>query len=236
MVAPGDRFGGLLIDALGTLVELLPPAPVLAARLRERHGIEISPAVAARAFAAEISFYRAHHVEGADERSLAVLRRCCAEALHAALPQAVRGSLSVDALLPEMLASLGFRPLPGNAEALAGLRDRGLRLAVVSNWDVSLAGVLARLGLDRSLDAIVTSAEVGAAKPRPAIFRRALELLELPPAAALHVGDSWELDVEGARAAGLEPVLLAPHASADGRERRDGVLALPSLAALAALL
>ncbi|HET9184569.1 MAG TPA: HAD-IA family hydrolase [Solirubrobacterales bacterium] len=227
---------GLLVDALGTLVELVPPAPALAARLREGHGLDVTPAAAARAFAAEISYYRRHHLEGADDRSLARLRWRCAEVLHAALPDPVQVELDVDSLLPEMLASLRFRPLPGAEEALAGARERGLRLAVVSNWDVSLAGILRELELDRHLDAIVSSAEVGEAKPQPAVFRRALERLGLEPAAALHVGDSWDLDVAGARAAGLEPVLLAPGASADGRERRDGVLVLPSLTAFAALI
>lgn len=237
MLAPGDsrQPRGLLVDALDTLVELLPPAPALAARLQSQ-GIDLPPDAAARAFATEISFYRRHHLHGRDERSLAELRLRCAEVLHGALPEPVQAKLPVDSLLPEMLASLRFRVLPGAGEALAKLRQRGLLLAVVSNWDVSLAERLEELELDGQLDAIVTSAEVGEAKPRPAVFRRALERLGLEPAAALHVGDSWELDVLGARAAGVRPVLLAPGASVEGRDSRDGVLVLPSLAALGELL
>jgi putative hydrolase of the HAD superfamily len=90
--------------------------------------------------------------------------------------------------------------------ALERLRERGERLAVVSNWDASLPDVLARLGLAPLFDVIVTSAQAGARKPDPAIF----SAVGVP--VWLHVGDSIEEDVAGARAAGIEPVLL----------RRDG--------------
>ena len=87
--------------------------------------------------------------------------------------------------------------------ALARLRAGGARLAVVSNWDVSLHDVLERTGLRGLVDAVVISAELGAAKPDPAIFRAALERLGATAAEAMHVGDSMEADVAGARAAGL---------------------------------
>jgi putative hydrolase of the HAD superfamily len=87
-------------------------------------------------------------------------------------------------------------------------RELGSRLVVVSNWDVSLHGVLAATGLAPLLDGVVTSAELGRAKPDPAIFVRALKLAGVAPAEALHVGDSVELDVAGARAAGVPVVLV----------------------------
>jgi HAD superfamily hydrolase (TIGR01549 family) len=71
---------------------------------------------------------------------------------------------------------------------------------VVSNWDIGLREQLHGLGL---LDVpIVASGEVGAAKPDPAVFRHALELLGARPDRTLHVGDS-EADADGARAAGM---------------------------------
>jgi putative hydrolase of the HAD superfamily len=86
----------------------------------------------------------------------------------------------------------------------------GARCAVVSNWDVSLATTLRALDLDRGLDAVVTSAAVGRAKPDPAPFRAALAALGAAPERALHCGDRHGEDAEGARAAGVRPVLLAP--------------------------
>lgn len=58
-----------------------------------------------------------------------------------------------------------------------------------------------------SFQHVVTSCEVGVAKPHPEIFRQAARLLGLPPSSILHVGDRWDLDVEGARSAGLGPAL-----------------------------
>ena len=69
---------------------------------------------------------------------------------------------------------------------------------MVSNWDVSLHELLAETGLAPLVDGAVASAEVGAAKPDPAIFARALALAGAAPEDAWHVGDSLEADVEGA--------------------------------------
>src|SRR4029077_14737738 len=128
---------------------------------------------------------------------------------------------------------LRFRLYPEVPATLALLRARGLRLVVVSNWDVSLAPTLRGLGLGGVLDAVVTSAQVGAAKPAPEVFHAALDRLGICAGEALHVGDDPHLDVAGARAAGVLPVLLrrgqAPAAPA-------GVATISSLADLPRLL
>jgi putative hydrolase of the HAD superfamily len=109
--------------------------------------------------------------------------------------------------------------------ALERLRAGGARLAVVSNWDVSLHDVLERTRLRGLVDAVVISAELGAAKPDPAIFRAALERLGATAAEAVHVGDSVETDVAGARAAGLQAVFVARN----GAQAPDGVRVVSSL-------
>jgi putative hydrolase of the HAD superfamily len=111
------------------------------------------------------------------------------------------------------LASLRFFAYPDSAPALLALRERGLRLVVVSNWDWSLHERLAETGLTPLLDGAVASAEVGSAKPDPAIFERALEIAGTRD--AWHVGDTPEADVEGARAAGLRPILIAREGGGD---------------------
>ena len=109
---------------------------------------------------------------------------------------------------------------------LERLRAGGARLAVVSNWDVSLHDVLERTApARRCVDAVVISAELGVAKPDPAIFRAALERLGASAAEAIHVGDSVEADVAGARAAGLEAVLVARN----GAQAPAGVRVVASL-------
>ena len=197
----------ILLDALGTLVALEPPAPRLRDELATRFGLDVTEREAARAIAAEIAYYRAHLDEGRDDATLWALRRRCAEVLRSALPAAA-GRLEVDQLVAALLASLHFTPFPDVRPALFAARARGQRLVVASNWDVSLVDVLRGLGLEPLLDGIVTSAGAGARKPSPAIFEQALALTGVPPSEAIHVGDSLEEDVAGARAAGIEPVLI----------------------------
>lgn len=218
--------GALLLDALGTLVALEPPVPLLRRELGERFGIEVTETQAARAVAAEIAYYRAELDEGRDGASLAALRRRCAEALRAALPPSDRlARLEGDALTDALLASLRFSVFPDVRPAILAARARGQRVVVASNWDVSLHDVLARLELKPLLHGVVTSAEVGARKPAPALFEQALRLAEAGPQDAIHVGDSIEEDVVGALGAGIEPVFLAR----DGRPAPPGVRAITSL-------
>ena len=92
--------------------------------------------------------------------------------------------------------------------ALHRLKQLGLRLAVVSNWDERLRPLLRALNLDAYFDAIIVSAEVGATKPSPIIFNAVAAALGVAPSAILHVGDSVEADVAGAEAAGMRALLL----------------------------
>jgi len=203
----------LLLDAMGTLLTFEPPAPLLRAALRAGLGVDVGAAAAARAIRAEIAHYRAHLHEGSDEAGLAALRRASAEAMRPALP-APAACADGEALTAALLDSLRFVAYPEAREALTALRRRGLRLVVVSNWDVSLHERLAETGLAELVDGAVASAEVGAAKPDPAIFAHGLALAGAGAAEACHVGDSPEADVEGALAAGLHAVLLAREGTA----------------------
>ena len=224
------------LDALGTLVELQAPAPLLVSELRAR-GVEVSERRAAAALAAEIAYYRAHHDEAFDAASLAALRERCAQVLGDALRRADAGApiegLAAGDLRDALLASLRFRAYPEVPAALRALRGAGHRLVVVSNWDVSLHEALRATGLDALVDGAVSSAEAGAAKPDPRIFARALALAGGDARGALHAGDSLEHDVAGARAAGLQPVLVARGARPAGVPA--GVPVIANLAQLAAL-
>ena len=218
----------VLLDMLGTLVELRDPVPRLRAELERRTAVDVGDEAAARGFGAEIAYYLEHHMEGRDHESLEDLRDRCAARMDEAM--------GVDGLAREdvraaMMASLEFAPFPDVQPALAALKERGLRLVIASNWDWSLPQWVERVGLGRYVDGTASSAVAGAAKPAPDVFRAALRLAGTAPEEAVHVGDSLEGDVEGARAAGLRPVLL--------QRRGDppaGVESVRSLAELPALL
>ena len=215
-----------LLDALGTLVELERPWPHLVAELGAR-GVAVGEDDARRAMLAEMAYYKRNHDDAKDFAGLKDLRRRCAGIVQAQLGTA----LPVGEVEDAMLAAIRFRPYPEVPDVLAALRDRGVARVVVSNWDVSLHDVLERTQLRPLVDAVVTSAEYGAAKPDPAIFAHALELAGgVAPADAVHAGDDVAADVEGARAAGIAPVFVAR----DGEASPPGVRAIPSLEGLLA--
>jgi putative hydrolase of the HAD superfamily len=221
----------VLLDALGTIVELEPPAPRLRARLAE-HGIEVALEDAERAMWQEIAYYRAHLHLGRDADGLADLRRRCTEIVRTELPAGERVPFEVVA---DALAwAIRFRAYPDVVPALRALRARGVRCVVASNWDVSLHEALAATGLDAELDGAVSSAEAGAAKPDARLFAAALRVAGAAPTEALHAGDDVEADVRGALGAGLRAVLVARNG--DPGTLPAGVTVLPSLAPLPSLV
>jgi putative hydrolase of the HAD superfamily len=91
---------------------------------------------------------------------------------------------------------------------LATLTQHGIRVGVISNWDDRLRPLLNSLGLAERFETIVVSCEVGASKPSHAPFQAAANALNLAPDKILHVGDSLDMDVGGARGAGLHAVQI----------------------------
>jgi putative hydrolase of the HAD superfamily len=197
----------ILLDALGTLLALEPPAPRLRALLRERHGVDVADDDAQRALRSEMRYYRANCVRAADREALGALRLECAAILSRELGGAA-AQLPAGALLPTLLDSIRFSVFDDVPAALARWRADGIRLVVASNWDVSLHDALRDTGLRELLDGAVSSAEVGASKPSSALFAAALATAGVESHSAVHVGDSLEEDVAGARAAGIEAVWL----------------------------
>ena len=113
--------------------------------------------------------------------------------------------------------------------ALEILRQRGARLAVVSNWDSRLPDVLKALSLDGWFETVVVSHFEGVEKPDATIFRRALERVGVEAADAIHVGDSPEIDGAGAAAAGVDWVWVDRHNPGNDK-------AIPDLSRLPAIV
>lgn len=99
-------------------------------------------------------------------------------------------------------------PYPDSAPTIRTLRHRGLLTGLISNMDMGGDQLVAKLGLAGLFHVAVTSGDVGAAKPDPAIFRAALSRAGVHPHEAVHVGDQLSSDVQGALAVGIRPVLL----------------------------
>jgi putative hydrolase of the HAD superfamily len=198
----------VLIDALGTLIGIEPPWQRLVDLLASRHEVTVSVERAVAALRAEMAYYRGHCQAAGDAGSLARLRAACAEVVAGELGGDV-ALLDRAALTRTLLDCLRFAAYPDAAPALGALRRARVSVVVVSNWDISLHEALASCGLDALVDGVICSAEVGFAKPAPEIFAAALARAGAGAERAVHVGDSYAEDVRGARAAGIDPVLLA---------------------------
>ena len=121
--------------------------------------------------------------------------------------------------------------IDGAREAVADLRGRGLGLGVVSNAEGRVAEDLDSAGYEGLFTTVVDSHVVGVEKPDPRIFAIAMERLGAKPETTIYLGDVPAVDVEGAKAAGITPVLVDLHglyASVDVR-RIGSIRELPAL-------
>jgi putative hydrolase of the HAD superfamily len=115
-------------------------------------------------------------------------------------------------------AALWRRELPGCRAGLHALAATGVRLGIVSNADGLIAQRLAEYellqvgpGIGVEVDCVIDSGAVGVAKPDPRIFTLALDAMSIEPDDAWYVGDMPGIDIVGARAAGLLPILMDPY-------------------------
>lgn len=203
----------VFFDAFGTLIHLDRIFERLQANLQAL-GHPLPLADVEYATRKEFAYYIAHSATAGDAASLQALRRECGAVLLAGLRERGRDlPLSPEQMAEAIVGSLEFRLFPDARPALELLAGRGIHLGMISNWDCSLPEIVSRIGLDDLLEVVAVSALCRCEKPNPALFREALRRAGVPASAALHVGDSYEKDVQGARAAGMQAVLLDRKAS-----------------------
>jgi len=224
------------LDAAGTLIEPAEPVGATYARVAGRHGIALDAAAAESGFRAAFAAAPPLAFPGVPAGAVAERERAWWRAV-------VRGAFGAAAVHPAFEACFaelfahyargpGWRVYADAPAALEVLRTRGIRLGVVSNFDGRLPSLLAELGLARLVDAVLHSTAVGAAKPHPAIFQAAVARLGVPAGDTLHAGDGLTTDVEGARAAGLNAVLV----DRQGRGASDRVTTVSTLTELTTLV
>jgi HAD superfamily hydrolase (TIGR01549 family) len=123
-------------------------------------------------------------------------------------------------------ANLWSGPAPGARETLDSLASRGYRIGVVSNADGRVRKLLEDAGLAARLEIVLDSALVGMEKPDPRIFLAAAQELGVPAPECAYVGDIYEIDIVGARAAGMRAVLIGACPAPDEVERVESLAAL----------
>lgn len=209
----GAGLRAVLFDAAGTLIHLREPVGTTYARFFRAHGVTLPEG----------------HVEDAFRRTMRSLPPMVfPDAPAAEIPdrerhwwrEVVRRTLRAadgtarlrdfdacfDALFSHYAGPEAWAPAPGAGDRLLALRGRGLRLALLSNFDHRLPDLLERLGLREPFERVFLPGEARAAKPDPAFFAFALRALGVAPAEAAYVGDDPADDHEGARRAGLRAV------------------------------
>jgi HAD superfamily hydrolase (TIGR01549 family) len=192
----------------------------------ERHGVTLEPERYAAARAAAVEDLQ-HHPELEHDEEIWI--RFTQDIVRGMGGDGPRVREVAVAITSGWLQSENFELYEDVLPVLAGLREAGLTIGLVSNTSRDLTSFVRHFSLD--VDAWISSGVHGKVKPSPTIFLAALELLGVEPAAAVMVGDSPLDDVEGARALGMRAYLI----DREGRfpERDD---ALPTLLALPALL
>ena len=132
-------------------------------------------------------------------------------------------------------AGVRMSAIPGAQEALQAVLDAGFRCAAISNTIFSarrMSAALTEAGIEAPLEFLLSSADLGRAKPEPRIFELALDRLGVPAEETVYVGDSWKNDVRGALEAGLRAIWI----SSDRAPEDLPHARIPSIAELPALL
>ncbi|MBI5014782.1 MAG: HAD-IA family hydrolase [Deltaproteobacteria bacterium] len=210
------KIRGVLFDAGNTLIRVRPGVGNVYAAVAARHGVTIDGAALDPLFQAEFRRRRSDFVRDVSRPHSAARERAWWGGLVEAVFRAAGAWEAFEGVFEEFFRELYetferpevWEVFPDVEPCLDTLAAGGLRLGVVSNWDSRLHAVLGGLGLARRFDCVLTSAEFGAEKPDPSIFREAALRLGLRPEEVVHVGDLVREDLEGAVSAGMDALLL----------------------------
>jgi len=213
----------VFFDAAGTLFEAREPVGHTYARIAARHGVVADDAKVTAGFrrafssAPSLAFGPGH-----DAMKLRAMEREWWRRLVRRSFEGLGAFDDFEAFFDELFSYFAdpasWESVPEAQTVLRRLRDEGLRLGIISNFDHRLYRILDGLGLSAWFDSVTISSEAGFAKPSLEIFARALNTADVSPREALHVGDSEHMDVAGARAAGISAALVGPGIGRDCEE------------------
>ncbi|MBI4199091.1 MAG: HAD-IA family hydrolase [Chloroflexi bacterium] len=224
----------VFFDLYGTLARFFPPREEVQARACASLGISVTPDGLARGYAtaddlmAQVNASQTpmrHHVGVERDQFFARYEQLVLKGAGVAvdLETAARVWAKVQetpirlALFDDVLAVLGQ------------LKERRLVLGLLSNIDRDIGPLCRELGLTPYLDFALTAQEAGVTKPHPPFFRMALQRAGVQPPEAVHVGDSYLSDVQGARAIGIRPILLDRYGTLGHIADCPRIQALPQL-------
>jgi putative hydrolase of the HAD superfamily len=236
------RYAAVLLDVGETLIGPRVPFGAVYARVLAEQGLALAAeplqaaildtvAWSSRTIAPGVDRY-GHFPGGETEYWQRFARRVLRQASGGEV-DAELAARAVDALREAFRPPAAWEVFPDVVPALEALAGRGVRLGIVSNWDSRLPRLLDGLDLAHWFDAVGVSHLEGVEKPDPRLFAVVLRRLRVEPGAALHVGDVPELDGAGARAAGVDCLIVdrKGRLHGDAHPRVEDLSALPSIAA-----
>ena len=196
----------ILFDAAGTLIRLERPVGWHYAEVARRHGLEVDEARMEAAFREVWSARppRPASLGGREHDDRPWWRELALDVLTTSAPSG--GKFDERAWFEELYSRFskpGVWVLYDDVMRCLDRLANRFRLAVVSNFDRRLRHILDDLGVASRFERLFISSEIGCEKPHPAIFRQALEVMEVEPERCLHIGDDPERDWAGAAAAGI---------------------------------
>ena len=204
----------IFFDWFNTLVRFEPPRIELYSQVFQQFGVELAPKEIMRGIMAADLYY----IE--ENAKLPVEKRGAEEQakVHSYYPKAILAEAGIKAAeelvseISKVLREQYKKPtlvlFDDVLPTLKTLKQRGLALGLLTNATKDTLSLHRKLALEHYLDFVVTSQVAGADKPKPPIFLAALDRAGVKALEAIHVGDQYQLDVEGARGVGINPILI----------------------------
>ncbi|MDO8472792.1 MAG: HAD family hydrolase [Dehalococcoidia bacterium] len=204
----------VFLDWYNTLAHHDPPSELLHGAACRSYGIEADPSLLRAGIAvADRYFYEENVRSRVDKRlpneQVELYTRyedIVLKTAGVAIPQGM--GLPIWMKVREMARGSTFVLFEDVPVALEQLRKRSFIIVLISNLPQDMKPMLKQLGLLGLIDQVVGPGDAGAEKPDPRIFQYALAKAQVDHSEAVHVGDQYHVDVVGARAAGIEPILI----------------------------
>ena len=203
---------GVFFDFYQTLVRFDPPREQLQTKVLKEFGIDVAPEAIRRALVVADEFiYQELAQQPFSKRTAEEKMAVYVQYQRVLLKEAgVDASEQLTGGVLNKMQQFNLKQVLFDdvVPALTQLKERGLILGLVSNVDRDISPLCDKLGLSLLLQVVVTSQDTGFSKPQPEIFQEALRQAGIEASEAVYVGDQYQIDVVGARDAGMKGVLL----------------------------
>jgi len=196
------KFRAVLFDAAETLFTTRGSVGEIYAGIARQHGSLAEPRAIQDAF---IRHFKGSGPVSADEKSW---WRSIVYSVFEEVGMVENFDEFFDNVYDRFRDSSGWILFPETVDTLRRLKQLGLKLGIISNFDSRIYSVLDSLQIRVFFNTVTISSETGFSKPEPRIFEAAIRSLEVPPPSILMVGDSPRDDIEPAIQAGMRAVLI----------------------------